>query len=93
MTDNQNDRVRRIATSSGDVTTVAGSGSQAFADGVGTNAAFNRPSGIVMTSDDSLLFIADFSNHRIRQIDVSSGVVSSLVGTGNYGSEDGTGTR
>lgn len=80
------------------VTTLAGSGKAGFANGKGTDAAFNlggqnwyRSSGIVV--DDNLnVYVADPGNHCIRKID-SLGNVSTLAGDPNQGGyADGKGT-
>ena len=68
MTDFYNHRIRVIHVASTVVTTLAGSGTKAFADGVGTSAKFANPSGIAVTSDGSHLFVADMFNNRIRMI-------------------------
>ena len=78
-------------TTSGAVTTVAGTGSSGSADNTtGTSASFNAPYGI--TTDGTNLYVADYGNHLIRKIVISTGVVTTLAGTGSRGSADGTGT-
>ena len=73
------------------VTTVAGTGSSGSADNTtGTSASFNSPYGI--TTDGTNLYVADRNNHLIRKIVISTGVVTTLAGTGSFGSADGTGT-
>jgi NHL repeat/Fibronectin type III domain len=57
----------RMVTSTGVVTTLAGSGTAGFADGTGAAAAFNFPVGIAVGSD-SKVYVADYYNHRIRQL-------------------------
>ena len=59
-------------------------------DGTGAAARFNGPYGI--TSDGTNLYVADRSNHTIRQVVISTGVVTTLAGTaGTLGTTDGTG--
>lgn len=60
-----------------------GSGAPGFADGIGKEAAFNAPQGLVATTD--AIFVADTGNHRIRRIDLASGTVDTLAGTGERG--------
>ncbi len=50
----------------GVVSTVAGS-SRGFADGVGTNAKFSYPTGIILDTNKNM-FVADSGNHRVRKI-------------------------
>ena len=76
VTDTQNHRIRKI-TPKGEVSTFAG-GERGFADGQGSAARFNEPSGIAVDAADSL-YVADRGNHRIRKI-TSTGVVSTLAG-------------
>ena len=57
-----------IDTSTGAVTTLAGSGTFAFADGTGTAASFNPPAGVAVSPDGMTVYVADFANNRIRQV-------------------------
>jgi sugar lactone lactonase YvrE len=58
----------------GQVTTLAGTTSTSGSnDGVGTNAKFYFPSGVTVSSDGSLLYVADALNFEIRTIALSSG--------------------
>lgn len=79
VTDQNNHRIRKV-TPSGVVSTFAGSGSAAFADGQGTAASFLSPLGITIDANGNL-YVADTSNHRIRTVS-PSGYVSTLAGTG-----------
>jgi DNA-binding beta-propeller fold protein YncE len=85
-----NHLIRKIVISTGVVTTVAGTGSSGSANGTGTSASFNQPNGI--TTDGTNLYVADFDNHLIRKIVISTGVVTTVAGTGSSGSANGTGT-
>lgn len=66
VADTANNRIRRIAISTGAVTTLAGSGSDSYADGVGTTASFSRPQ--CVATDGKSVYVADTSNNRIRCI-------------------------
>jgi sugar lactone lactonase YvrE len=86
-----NSSLRKI-TSSGVVTTIAGSGQIiGAANGIGAAATFENPSGVAVDGSGNV-FIADSGNHIIRKI-TSAGVVTTLAGTaGNMGAADGTGS-
>ena len=49
------------------MTTLAGSGSYAYADGQGSYASFNHPSGVAVDTT-GVVYVADFYNHRIRLV-------------------------
>jgi hypothetical protein len=90
LADTDNHTIRRV-TSSGAVTTIAGSaGSPGSADGSGSAARFRFPGGIASLGGD--LFVSDSENHSIRKV-TPSGVVTTLAGNpGATGFADGTGT-
>ena len=89
MSDQSNNKIRKIVIATGEVTTFAGSGSWGSANGTGTAASFNSPQGI--TTDGTNLYLVDRSNHKIRKIIIASKAVTTLAGSGNYGFADGTG--
>jgi hypothetical protein len=66
VADQDNHRVRMI-TPGGEVTTIAGSGSSDFQDGMGTAASFARPIDVAVDGDGNII-VADHSNNRIRKI-------------------------
>ena len=89
--------IRAIALSSNTVTTLAGATSGGgysspgyFADGVGTVARFNRPYGVALGHGNSILYVADSYNNRVRSITISSRTVSTVAG-GSSGFADGRG--
>jgi hypothetical protein len=88
VADQSNHRIRKIVISTGVVTTLAGS-SSGNTDATGTSASFNGPMGI--TTDGTNLYVTDQSNHRIRKIVISTGVVTTLAGSSS-GNTDATGT-
>ena len=66
----------------GDITTVAGGG---VGDGSRpTLAALGSPDGVAIDSRGDI-YIADGATHRIRKIDISRNVISTIAGTGNPG--------
>jgi hypothetical protein len=49
------------------VTTLAGSGSEAYADGQGAQASFGHPTGVAVDSAGTV-YVADYAIHRIRKV-------------------------
>ena len=70
---------------------MAGSDVAGSSDGTGAAATFDSPSGITYSPDGTTVLVADTLNHKIRKIDVASGAVTTLAGSGVQGSADGTG--
>lgn len=69
------------------VSTLAGTGAKGSVDSViGTSASFNHPSCI--TSDGNNLYVAEMGSSFIRKIVISSGVVTTLAGSGKDGAID-----
>lgn len=66
----------------GDVLDVVGNGRQAFADGAFAAASFASPHGMALSNDGGTLFVADTGNHAIRAVDLLTGQVTTLIGTG-----------
>ncbi|MFE9020336.1 NHL domain-containing thioredoxin family protein [Streptomyces sp. NPDC007808] len=58
-----------------------GSGTRALADGTAHDAAFSEPQGLALL-DDSAVVVADTVNHALRRLDLETGEVTTLAGTG-----------
>jgi len=87
VTDSSNHQIRKI-TCSGVVSTLAGS-ARGYKDGIGSQAQFDYPFGIMIDKEGNLL-VADSNNHRIRKV-TPQGVVSTVAGS-NKGHVDGAST-
>lgn len=72
------------------VTTIAGNGTETFAGdgGQATSASLYLPEGVAVDAQDDV-YIADFGNSRIRKVDVSTGLISTVAGNGTAYSGDG----
>lgn len=88
VTDSGSNKIRKI-TPAGVVTTFAGSGVAGSANGTGTAAQFNNPTGITIDGSGNL-FVTDYNNHLIRKI-TSTKVVTTLAGS-SAGFTNATGT-
>jgi streptogramin lyase len=84
--------IRRLVIASGQVTTIAGTaGSSGSADGVGSSARFNNPTGIVYFKGN--LYICDTNNDTIRKLAIATNSVTTIAGlAGSFGSADGVGS-
>jgi len=92
VADFNNHRIRLVTYPGGVVTTLAGSGNNAFADGTGTAASISCPTGVAVLPDGNIV-VADFGNHCIRHITYPGGVVTTIAGVGgSAGFANGTGT-
>jgi sugar lactone lactonase YvrE len=58
-----------------------GSGERGFADGGPGEASFDEPQGLALL-DDAGVVVADTVNHALRRLDLGSGAVTTLAGTG-----------
>jgi thiol-disulfide isomerase/thioredoxin len=58
-----------------------GSGTRGFVDGPSDTAAFSEPQGLALLDDGSVV-VADTVNHALRRLDLTTGEVTTLAGTG-----------
>ncbi len=86
IADAANNRVREVNKSTGLISTVAGTGTQGYnGDGIAaTSAELWGPSGVAIDASGNV-FIVDESNHRIREVSASTGLISTVAGTGTTG--------
>jgi fibronectin type III domain protein/NHL repeat-containing protein len=88
VADGANQRIRMV-TAAGVVTTLAGSGTAAFADGTGAAASFSGPGGVAVDGSGNV-YVADSTNQRIRIV-TPAGAVTTVAGSGTGSFADGTG--
>jgi sugar lactone lactonase YvrE len=85
ISDTANNRIRKIAVGTGFVSTVAGTGTAGFnGDGVATATQLNHPQGISVDQAGNV-YIADSLNERVRELVVSTGMLTTVAGTGTAG--------
>jgi streptogramin lyase len=84
----QNHIVRRVDAKTKQISTIAGTGKAGFSGdgGPATEAMLHQPHSIALSADARTnrgsLYIADIQNHRIRQVDLASGKIETIAGTG-----------
>lgn len=92
VVDRLNRRVRRIDPVSGIIATIAGDG-RAASDGdggPGTQAGLVEPNDACLSADGTALLIADVAGHRVRSLDLATGRIATVAGTGEA-AHDGDG--
>lgn len=83
IADRSNARVRRISVND-TITTIAGNGSAAYVSDGGLATATALDAFAVAVDDSGQIFIADYSNSRIRKIDLTN-VAHTIAGSGVAG--------
>ena len=78
-------RIRKVTASNGNISTVAGNGTQGYAGdgGLATSAELNNPTGVFVDSAGNI-YIADSGNNRVRKVS-TSGNITTIAGTGTAG--------
>lgn len=86
IADRGNHRIRKVTTATGMISTIAGTGTGGYnSDGIlATSAQLNQPLEVSFDAGGNL-YIGDWANHRIRMIDKSTGLISTVAGTGTGG--------
>jgi len=88
VADSGNHRIRKIDISTGAVTTLAGSGTAADANGTGIAANINKPEGLALIG--TTLYTFTILGH-LMTIDINTGVATIVAGDGTAGHMDSTG--
>lgn len=75
--------VRRVDARTGIISTVAGNGTAGFSGdgGPATKAQLKQPHSIIF-DDAGLLYICDIGNHRVRRVNLETGIIETFAGTG-----------
>ena len=86
IADSSNNVVRRVDATTGDITTIAGTGAAGYSGdgGPGTAAQLNRPTHVVFDRTVNL-YITDAGNARIRQVNAVTGEITTVAGNGTSG--------
>ena len=82
--DRLNRRVRKVDVKTALISTLAGDGSKGFSGdgGPGAKASLVEPNSVALDSSGKLLYIADVADHRIRVVDLSTGIIRTFAGNG-----------
>ena len=95
IADTENSRIRKVDTDTGLITTIAGNGDRGDNGdgGPATGAELNKPNDLWVDTSGNI-YIADTENHRIRKVDIATGIISSVAGNGDadYSGENGPAT-
>lgn len=95
ISDNTNHRIRKIAAGSGIISTIAGTGIGGYiGDGMAaTSSEIQYPGGLALDLAGNI-YIADQYNHRIREVNAATGIISTIAGTGvaSYWGDGGAAT-
>ena len=86
ISDALNNRIRRVDFGQNIIETVAGDGNAGYSGdgGDATAASLNNPLDIEI-GPDGRLYIADEYNHAIRVVDLDTGIISTIAGSGDPG--------
>jgi DNA-binding beta-propeller fold protein YncE len=83
IAERDNHVVRKVDGKTGVLSTLAGTGTAGFAGdgGPASKSQLRQPHSIAIAPDGSVL-VCDVGNHRVRRVDVSSGTIETIGGTG-----------
>ncbi|HYM37396.1 MAG TPA: hypothetical protein VES96_03245 [Nitrospiraceae bacterium] len=89
VVDKGSNRVRKIDASSGVMSTVAGICRYGYDgdDKPAVKSMLHAPEAVVVDAHDNL-YISDTMNHRVRKVDVQTGIITTVAGNGESGYED-----
>jgi len=87
LADTWNYRVRKIDGKTAQISTLAGTGKKGFSGdgGPANHAEFSSVINVALDPKGNNLFVADIENRRVRKINLSTGVVSTVAGDGSKG--------
>eukprot|EP00457_Paulinella_chromatophora_P005957 gb/GEZN01005975.1/.p1 GENE.gb/GEZN01005975.1/~~gb/GEZN01005975.1/.p1 ORF type:complete len:565 (+),score=91.64 gb/GEZN01005975.1/:28-1722(+) len=88
FSDQRSHRIFKITKRS--VSVVAGSGQAGLKHESGEKACFNQPAGLAVDAAGETLYVADSGNNMIRIVNLLTGAVSALAGSGTAGDADGS---
>jgi YVTN family beta-propeller protein len=86
IADTSNNRIRRVNSVTGFISTIAGNGTAGFGGdgGLASAAVLNTPQGLTLDATGNLFFV-DTGNYRIRRVDAKTGIITTVAGNGGRG--------
>lgn len=86
IADGYNNRVRKVIVSTGIITTIAGDSIAGYnGDNIAaTTAELNRPTSVALDASGNI-YIADYNNNRIRELNITTGIITTIAGNGTAG--------
>ena len=95
IVDHGNHRIRKVTVSTGIISTIAGTGTGSYSgdNGAATSAKLYNPHGVGLDTAGNV-YIADTHNNRIRKVTISTGIITTIAGTGTttYSGDNGPAT-
>jgi trimeric autotransporter adhesin len=85
IADKGNNVIRKV-NASGTITTIAGNNTEGYSgdNGLATSASLYAPSSVAVDSAGNL-YIADAGNNRVREVAATTGIITTIAGTGTPG--------
>ncbi|MGC2210404.1 MAG: hypothetical protein WA532_09875 [Candidatus Korobacteraceae bacterium] len=86
IADYGNSRIRMVNPATGIITTVAGNGTAGYSgdNSAATNAELSSPVGLALDAAGNL-YIADYGNNRIREVNAFTQIITTIAGNGTAG--------
>jgi DNA-binding beta-propeller fold protein YncE len=84
IAERDNHVVRKVDARTGRISTLAGTGAPGFSGdgGPAAGAVLRQPHSIAVDPRGGRILICDIGNHRVRQVDLASGLIATVAGTG-----------
>jgi sugar lactone lactonase YvrE len=91
IADRDNDCIRKVDSTTGIITTIAGNGTEGYSGdgGFATAAQINHPEDVAIDNEGNI-YIADTYNYVIRKVD-TNGIITTVAGSGTKGHSKGGG--
>ena len=85
LADHDNAVIRAIDLQTGTIRTVAGIGAPGFGgdEGPALGAKLDQPAAVELSNDGVTLYFTELGNHRVRAINLPTGIITTFAGTGS----------